>query len=325
MPKNNPTPTPAPGEEEDEQLAFLTEASEADSFDDDEFLSDEGSNSLSPASGSDVPPAQNAEASDDLIDSDALNASKPEQPEETSPAAPAAEAPPAATADQALPPNPQQQPESPPQSTAPPVADASAQPAAATPSAPPTPDQMVGVYNEWRKESESLLASHHYNLSQEDAEALELEPQKVIPQLMARVYLDAVSAAIGQITTHLPRMVRLVTEQETQNAKTEQTFYDAWPDLKEHEATVIQIGQAYRAQNPQASAQDFINNVGAMAMVALKKPISGQPSAQPTPATQTPPPFVPAAQTPMGGIPKQAQPKNIFTQLDADMFEEDLE
>lgn len=319
--KTNAAATPA--EDEDEQLAFINEASEADSFEDDEQdLSGDLPTPPSPEAGSDQPATQNADTdADDLLDSDALNAAKPEEAAQA--AAPQAEQQPAAPAEQA--PQAEAPQPTPGQEQAP--AAQQEQPSAPSSAAQPSsssPQEMVGVYNDWRKESEDLLASHHYNLSHEQAEELELEPHKAIPKLMARVYLDAVTAAIGQVTTHLPRMVRLVTEQEQANARTEQTFYDSWPDLKEHNDTVVQIGQAYRAQNPSASAEDFIKNVGAMAMVALKKPIQGQPASQQAPATPSQAPFVPAAQSPVGGIPQKAPVQNIFTQLDSEMFEEEL-
>lgn len=317
MPKNNKIEEE--NETSEELQAFLDEASGADSFDDDEQMEKLPEPIVTPEAGNDQPAAQKASEDQDELDSDGLKAGEGEitQPQAAEPAAPV-ETPPASSEAQV--PGQESQPVAPEAQAVVPAA----QPApSATPAQPSTPDQMVGIYNDWRNESESLLASHHYNLSHEQVEELELEPHKAIPKLMAKVYLDAVSAAIGQITTHLPRMVRLVSEQEQANTATENTFWDKWPDLKNEKDTVVRIGQAYRAQNPHASADDFINNVGAMAMVALKKPIVGQP--QSTPAPVQTPGFVPAAQTPVGGVPQRAPVGNMFTRADAEMFEEDLD
>ena len=307
-------------EDDEDQLAFINEASEADNFDDEESMEISPPVPSLPEAGNDQPAAKNADDDDkdDLLDSDALKAGTPDP--DAAPVTP--EAAPATSEVPASTPEATQTPGQVEQTPTPAVAETPAQPAAVS-DAPPSPDQMVGIYNDWRRESEDLLANHHYTLSHEQAEELELEPHKAIPKLMAKVYLDAVSAAIGQITTHLPRMVRLVSEQEQANQATEQTFWEKWPDLKDAKDTVVQIGQAYRANNPTASAQDFINNVGAMAMVALKKPIAGSSQPQ-APTPQPNAPFVPAAQTPVGGTSQKAPVGNIFTQLDADMFEEEL-
>lgn len=308
--------------ENDEQLEFLVEASEADSFEDSDYVvpeagekGEESSSSLSSATNkSSTSPPEGEEGEEELY-SESDGSSKQVTPD---PAVKVTEEKSAPEASSSLVSSPsaeevKAQPELP--AETPPV-ETSPDPSASS------SDQLVETYNAWRKESEALLAEHHYKLPHELAEELELDPVKAIPKLMSKVYLDAVSAAIGQVTTHLPRMVRLVNEQEQANQESENAFFTAWPDLKAHKDDVIKIGQAYRAQNPHASAEDFINNVGAMTMVALKKPIPGHTSNLQSVSS---PAFVPAAQTPVGGIPPKAKSTNIFSQLDNEMFEEDAD
>lgn len=196
-----------------------------------------------------------------------------------------------------------------------------ATPAPAEETPTPSAEEIGDVFKNWRSTTEDLLANHHYNLSQEEVEELELEPARFIPKFAARVYLDAVSAAIGQITTHMPAIVRAVNEQERANSETENAFFERWPKLKEHMPQVLQIGQTFRNQNPKASMEDFITNVGAMAMVSLRL----DPSAPVAPAAQQAQGFVPAAQTPVGGTPKKLAESNPFTRLDEEFYMEDLD
>jgi len=154
---------------------------------------------------------------------------------------------------------------------------------------------------------------------------LDTEPQAVIAEKMSQVYLDAVSAAISQVVQYLPRMVRQVNEQDAANSQSENAFFERWPDLKQHKDAVIKIGQVYRQMNPSAAADQFINEVGAAAMVSLRLDPSKGQAQQPAPAASQAP-FVPAAQTPQGGTPRAQPSTNIFTQLDAEFnaIEEDI-
>lgn len=189
--------------------------------------------------------------------------------------------------------------------------------------APPAED-ITKVYTDWRVQTEDLLAQHHYKLNEEEMALLDTNPQEVIPKIAAKVYLDAVSAAITQVTNYLPRMVRSVIEQDAVNTESENQFFSAWPALKGHKESVLKIGQVYRQMNPQASAEQFVNEVGAAAMVSLRLDPQGA-RAPATPAA--PAAFVPAAQTPQGGVAAPKGKVNPFTALNAefDNFEEEID
>lgn len=198
------------------------------------------------------------------------------------------------------------------------------EPAAQPPSR--TAEEVQGDYRTWRGQTEGLLATHHYKLTQEELDQLDENPGEFIPKIMSKVYLDAVTATLSQVVQYMPQMVRQVNEQSTKAVKTEDKFYEAWPDLRNHHATVVRIGQVYRNLNPNASVEDFINEVGAQTMVALRmQPPAQTPTAKPNGnAAQAQAaraaPFRPAAVSPAGAPPK-AEPRNIFDQLTSD-FEE---
>jgi len=189
-----------------------------------------------------------------------------------------------------------------------------------------TAEEVQGDYRTWRGQTEGLLATHHYKLTQEELDQLDENPGEFIPKIMSKVYLDAVTATLSQVVQYMPQMVRQVNEQSTRSTKTEDKFYEAWPDLRNHHATVVRIGQVYRNLNPNASVEDFINEVGAQTMVALRmQPPAQTPAAKPNGnAAQAQAaraaPFRPAAVSPAGAPPK-AEPRNVFDQLTSD-FEE---
>lgn len=267
------------------------------------------------ASSNDTPAAQAASAAADTAASTTTDAGKPaaqtEQPKSAAPQAAAAE--PGAT-------------------------EAALSPAAsAAPAAVPSEAQIGEVYNQWRRESEELLATEHYAIPEEELAEFEREPAKVIPRLMSRVYMDSVTAAIGQLTTHLPNMVRLIIEENAKYDAASNNFFERWPQLKEHEEDVRKQGVVFRRMFPQASEEDFINNVGASVMIAKRldptagqvktpgkaKPGNGQVQVQ-TPATA--PAFVPAAAAsaaPSARTPNPAD-ENVFTRLNQE-FSEDVD
>lgn len=193
----------------------------------------------------------------------------------------------------------------------------------------PTLEDIQKQFTEWRAESEKLLAEHHYSLSEEETQELEEAgvPEALIEKLPhwgARIYLDAVQAAMGQVTTHLPQLMQMVATRQEQIDREETEFFEAWPALKEHEDTVRRMAVAYRQANPNADKETFIREVGASASVSLKLPIPEAEEAAAAAAkekeTAQQEPFKPAAKgTPAGAPPKKPAG---FDALDRELFEE---
>ena len=94
----------------------------------------------------------------------------------------------------------------------------------------------------------------------------------VISQLMAKVYMDAVTGSVAHMLTRLPGLVEQTLQSREQSGQLEQRFYNAWPalDAQKHYADVERFGRVYRQLNPTATPDDFIRDVGAQLMVALK-------------------------------------------------------
>src|SRR5438128_9205999 len=171
-------------------------------------------------------------------------------------------------------------------------------------------EEAAKLYSDWRGETETLLATHHYNLDEKAVEELNANPAAYIPKAMARVYMDSISAAFQQFSNYLPRMLDQVIQQRNATNASEQAFFNAWPDLADKRDVVLRLGRAYRNSNPSATQEDFIKEVGAQAMVALRltpngtKPnaVSKQESFKPAVNTPAPVPPVPKINNPFESL-----------------------
>ena len=236
--------------------------------------------------------------------------------------------------------------EEPKQPIPPPVEEAAQQPQAPQP--PPVeqpqpqpaaqqPQQQAPTAEQWQKmrsDAEKQLVQA-LQLSQEDRTALEEDPNaiaEILPQMGARLFLDAQDAIMNQIYSVIPNLVQNVVRYERTRTEGEEAFFQAWPELREHAGYVQQVGAYYLQQKPNATREDFIKAVGPQAWVGLQLPIeklmerTGQAQ-----AAQTPPaapqqvqrqPANPGRATP----PPPPPPTNPYEQL-ANQFlaEEDLE
>jgi len=186
-------------------------------------------------------------------------------------------------------------------------------------------EEASALYTEWRTTTEDLLANHHYRLDETQVEELNANPAAIIPKLMSKVYMDSISAAFQQFANYLPRMVGQVIEQRNSMNAAETAFFTKWPALADKKDTVMRLGQAYRTSNPSASMDDFINEVGAQAMVALRlMPAGTTPVSKPTKNG----PFKPAIETPapVSTPSKSTNPiENLMAEFSDDYSEEDMD
>lgn len=190
-----------------------------------------------------------------------------------------------------------------------------------------TPEEVQAELATARTKAEEELVST-FQLTEEQADALVEEPNKVLPQMMAKLYLDSYTSVMQAVQQQMPQMVQAVIAQSQAAQDTENSFFQAWPQLSkpEYKDTLDRIADTYRAVNPKANAETMIKEVGAQAWVALQLPIDELMAH--TAAVQKPPaaPAKPTGRLPAGpGNPtissKQVtqKPKNEFEQL-ADEF-----
>lgn len=200
----------------------------------------------------------------------------------------------------------------------PPVAPVAAP---AEPAPEPAPaldmDAVRKNYQDNRQQMVDMVATEVYNLSEEQVQRLDDGDTKVISEISAKVYMDAVTASVGHMITHLPQMMHDILAGRDKTDILEKQFYDANPalDKASHGETVSKFGMAYRTLFPQASSADFIRDVGAQVMVAMQ---INPPGNSGTPTAVAPEaPKVPAFQPASAGGGKGAapSPQNVFEVL----------
>lgn len=124
--------------------------------------------------------------------------------------------------------------------------------------------------------------SQHYALTDEEVEELETNPKETFPKMAAKIHQNAMNAAVLQMARVVPQIIQSYNSQQQVASERTGEFYSAWPELQQHQQTVVQIGRMFRAQNPGASKEQFVDTVGkyAMNMLGLQR----QPAAPATPA-----------------------------------------
>lgn len=184
-----------------------------------------------------------------------------------------------------------------------------------------TPEEQAEI----RAKAEEQLVEY-FALDEDDAELVQTNPQEVLPKLAAKLYLDLYESTVNAVSAALPRMIEGVQQQRQAMQAGEQAFYGKWKalDTKEGRETVQRFGAAYRQVYPNATLEQFINDVGVQAMIALKLPIEGYaepPATEPPPATQVPP--APAAATNTPARRQSSASQNPFAQLAEEILDEE--
>lgn len=157
-----------------------------------------------------------------------------------------------------------------------------------------------------------------FQLSQEQRDAWALEPEKVVPELIAEAQLQTYEMVFNTIYGLLPSLIGQHLQVHAAQASGEQEFFSKFPALKDADRSVLmQYGRAYRQANPQATREQFITAVGTMVSHALGKPLPGAAPAPPPPSAPVARPPVPlrGASVPAGGQPPTVNQPNIWTEL----------
>jgi hypothetical protein len=140
--------------------------------------------------------------------------------------------------------------------------------------------------------------SSRYSFSEEEAEALREEPEKVLPKIVGKLYVDVFDGVYAAVAQALPILVHTINQQASMVQRSEQQFYERWPALRTADrGRVVQIVKAFRQANPTAPLDRVIEDAGASAHIALGIPLpSAAPNASAPQAPSRPPmPAMPGA------------------------------
>lgn len=264
-----------------------------------------------------------AEGDLEVIEPTTDEASPPERGQEESQvaAAPAAAVtPPAASTPPAVVPASQ----TPPAVAAPAPAAETPQPAAqAAPPAAQAPD-----YAAWRQNNMTAL-EREYGLSEDDANTMLTEPEKVLPKLAATLHMNITEHVMRSVAAMVPNMIGQVQESSQRENQAKSEFYKVNDDLADPKFTdaILQMGAMYRQVNGSAPPQEAILAIGNLVRTAMGLPLraaGGAPAPAAAPAVQAQPSaFVPARGGSGGAGYAPAAPQNVFSQLADDLFKDD--
>jgi len=200
---------------------------------------------------------------------------------------------------------------------------------AATAQEPPAPPAEPVDWEKHRKEFLPKLTDL-YKLTDQEAESLRTEPEKVYPAMAARLHYEVQAATYNSLLQVLPQIVSGLLESRQAADQADTAFYSSWPKLskteKSHTEAIRNSIRAYRNANPKADMGTVIKNAGLMAMMSLGLPLDlpGAPVPLTTPLVPSAPPR-PAGAGGTGHVPRPAGPggggsDNVFTDLANDVL-----
>lgn len=155
-------------------------------------------------------------------------------------------------------------------------------------------------------EREIATLAQQYQMSEDDARTLLLEPEKILPTLAARVHANIIRQIQSQVLPQsLPAMLQQQVAATAREAEARDAFYSPWkgkldPANPQHVAAVQTLGMSWRQLNPTAPPETAIDQIGRLACAALgisvegaSTPLPQTPSAPHRPAAPGGPSFVP--------------------------------
>jgi hypothetical protein len=164
---------------------------------------------------------------------------------------------------------------------------------------------------------------NNYALSEEQAAMVISDPGSVLPAMAADIHMRMLDDTAQFIRTALPDMIAQTMKQNQALEEGQNLFFTEWPELKGKEDMVMRMGQLWRQQNPYASREEFIKQVGPLAWnaagLSLQDLVSRggrpQPQGNPAPVVQQSG-YSPVPQGAGGGGMQQTNdPDNEFARL----------
>lgn len=138
----------------------------------------------------------------------------------------------------------------------------------------PTVDELKTQYAENRKTHVEALSKLFAVESEEDMEALRLEPEKKIPEMLGNLAYEVHEMSVRSMMQLFPSLVQQYNALAMQQQQEQQAFFDKWEVLKDpkYHQDVERARQLYKQMNPTASVEQMINEVGATVLIKHKIP-----------------------------------------------------
>jgi hypothetical protein len=154
------------------------------------------------------------------------------------------------------------------------VPPASSQPPSVPAVVAPQPNQVDPANMSFEQIAEALqreqgavvqqLAAAKYQLTPEDIEAFQLNPEKVLPKILAQAQINTTASVMKVFAQQLPVVVNGLIEAQRRHVQAEEHFWqvNSHLDRTKHRDVVEKTMQTMRALNPSMDAQTFIKQVG---------------------------------------------------------------
>jgi len=121
------------------------------------------------------------------------------------------------------------------------------------------------------------LASHisatpEFQLSEADIEAINTDVVTAVPKLLARQYVRSQAAALAQMEKVVPAIIERYMRVSKAREASEGKFYQRWGNLNKaaHGAVVDRLAQTYRRENPSATLEQMVEDLGPIVMMVAK-------------------------------------------------------
>lgn len=173
---------------------------------------------------------------------------------------------------------------------------------------PTNPADVAQMLIANREAAVQAMASSMYALTPEQVEGLDTNATAMVPELLAQVHVNAVTAAMNRMAEMMPYMMQRHLQAVGRNSENANAFYEANKHLDRNNPqigqAVAQMARVYRAQNPQATKADMIKAVGLL--VSQQLGIAPQAPGPAPQQQQQVAGFVPAATGGSNGQPPPA-------------------
>ena len=140
-----------------------------------------------------------------------------------------------------------------------------------------TPEEREAAFAKAREDVKDNL-KQHFQLTEEQSDAMLVDPNAAMPEIFAGMYLNMYESLMKGVQDMMPEMISTTNTLRSEAEEAANKFYESWPQLKdksEYNDTVVKLGNSYRKMYPEASVEEYVQNVGAQAIIALKIPIDG--------------------------------------------------
>lgn len=191
---------------------------------------------------------------------------------------------------------------------------------------PAVPTATTEEYSSWRANRLTQL-EQMYAVDEESATALLTEPELVLPKLAAKVHMEVMENSMRAMQAMVPVMMQQIQQHADLNNQAKGLFHGTNPDLVDpsYEPMIMEMGQAFRRVNPNASPEQASKAIGNLVRAALGIAApQAAPSGTPASVQQRQPPvvpFSPARGAGGGSVPVRSG--NLFEALAEEMEKED--